>query len=84
MINGRFPVIYLQEDGWSWPVWLEGGGTRRKESVGERAGVGGKRRKRGKEFPALDLTLQLGFLRGEVHIQVCVCVYVPHCLFTEL
>lgn len=27
-----------------------------------------------KEFPALDLTRELGFLRGEVHIQVCVCV----------
>lgn len=43
MINGRFPVIYLQEDGWSWPVWLEGGETRGEETVGER---GGREKKR--------------------------------------
>lgn len=39
MINGCFPVIYLQEDGWCWPVWLEGGETRREETVGEGGGV---------------------------------------------
>lgn len=43
MINGRFPVIYLLEDGWSWPVWLEGGETRREETVGAREGGEGKR-----------------------------------------
>lgn len=35
-----------------------------------------------KEFPALDQTMsrELGFPRGEV----CICVYVPQCLLTEL
>lgn len=69
MINGHLPVIYLQEDGCRGAVWLEGGERRRAESVGERDGG-----RKSKEFPALDLTWELGFLRGEVHIQVCVCV----------
>ncbi len=87
MINGCLPVIYLQEDGWNSPVWLEGGETGREETVGERKG-GGERERESKEFPALDRTQELGFLGGEVHIQVCVCVCVCvsvlHCLFTEL
>lgn len=37
LINDCFPVIYHQEDGWSWPVWLEGGETRTEEP-GERWG----------------------------------------------
>lgn len=30
MINDCFPVIYLQENGWSWPVWLVGGEMRKR------------------------------------------------------
>ena len=47
MINGRLPVIYLQEDGWSWPVWLEGGETRREETVGKGERREGEEREEG-------------------------------------
>lgn len=71
MINGCFPVIYLQENGWSWPVWLEGGEMRKEETVGER---GGEKEKERKEIPALSRTRELGFLQGEEHIKWCVYI----------
>ena len=79
MINGHFPVIYLQEGG---AVWFEGGETRRAEGVcvGWVWGGGGGRGW-GKGFPASDLTQELGFLGGEVHIQlVCASLFIYRAL----
>lgn len=68
MINGHLPVIYLQEDGWSGTVWLEGGETRRVEAVGERDSG----RKRVRSF--LPWTLLWSWVSSEVRCTFkCVC-----------
>lgn len=70
MINGCFPVIYLQENGWSWPVWLEGGEKRKDETVGER----GAKRKKEKESFLLRAWLGSWVSTEVRHALKCVCV----------
>lgn len=68
--------------------WMElaclvrGWGDKERGDCRCKRGGRGEKKKESKEFPALDQTMswELGFPRGEV----CICVYVPQCLLTEL